>query len=86
MTNPAPEPTPEPHVPPGSPGTPEHLRWVLAEIIRDVEDDMARMEGRPFTGVVVAPVLGGMAAAVCALAETCRVLVDRVDQLEAARG
>lgn len=76
----------EPTVPPGSAGTPEHLRWVLAEIISDVETDVRSLDGRPFTGAVVAPALGGMGAAICALAETCRVLIERVETLEKLGG
>lgn len=69
-----------------TPDTPEHLRWVLSEIITDVTDDMLALDGRPFTGPVVAPALAGLAAAICALAETCQVLITRVEMLEANRG
>jgi hypothetical protein len=53
----------------------DNRRWVLREIALDVERDVIRFEGQPFTGRVVAEYMGCQAAAIKALAEIVETLL-----------
>ncbi len=53
-------------------------RRLLAQIRADIERDMADFEGAPFTGPVVARVIGHLAAQVDGLANVCDLLLDHI--------
>jgi hypothetical protein len=53
----------------------DNRRWVLREIALDVERDVHRFEGQPFTGKTVGEYMGCQAAAIKALAEIVATLL-----------
>lgn len=66
----------------------DRRRWVLEEIQRDAEADVARFEGQPFTGRTVAEYMGCQAAAIAALAGVVATLLpaeaDAVEKVGSA--
>lgn len=53
--------------------------WLIAE---DMYNDAMQIDGRPFTGAEVAPILGRLHAAVMHLAITMENIRSRVEQME----
>jgi hypothetical protein len=55
------------------------LSEACAMIRQDMEDDVARFDGQPLTGALVAEMHGNLAAAVSALAGIALALEERID-------
>ncbi len=52
---------------------------VLREIVRDMENDAREFDGRPFNGKTVAEYLGNLGAAIAAIAEIVKSILDEME-------
>jgi hypothetical protein len=58
----------------------------LGEIRSDVEQDVARREGMPFTGATVGEALGEICAQIDGLAGCMKVLAQHIQELKRGEG
>jgi len=61
-------------------------RELLKMISDDMESDMEKFDGQPFTGLAVGTQFGNQAAAIIGLAMVNSKLLDRIEELEKSNG
>lgn len=57
----------------------EKMKWVVAEVKRDCEADVAKREGMPLTGRNVAEALGETCGLIVGLANVLEALLEEVE-------